>query len=69
MKNEQTSDEVKRIAAKGLKHPEKLTREEIQAVCASALTQSADNEKQITTGRAVSGRAIAGDAFQQQTEE
>lgn len=48
MKNEQTSDEVQKIAAKGLKNPESLTREEIQKVCASALTQSPDRkEKQV----------------------
>ena len=36
---EVTSSRIAKIAAKGMKHPEKLTRDEIIAVCASALTQ------------------------------
>lgn len=36
---EVSSARVAKIAAKGLKHPEKLTLDEIMAVCASALTQ------------------------------
>ncbi len=36
---EVTSKAVAKIAAKGLKYPERLTVEEIRKVCASALTQ------------------------------
>lgn len=36
---EATSSRIAKIAAKGMTHPEKLTMNEIVAVCASALTQ------------------------------
>jgi hypothetical protein len=36
----ETSKKVARFAAKGLKHPEALSPDEIKAVCASALAQS-----------------------------
>lgn len=39
---ESTSKRVATIAARGLKNPETLTLDEIQAVCASALTQVED---------------------------
>lgn len=41
---EQTSPEVASIAARGLAHPEVLTHDEIQTVCASALTQVSSDE-------------------------
>ncbi len=34
-----TSDSVSKVAAKGLKYPERLTMSQIQMVCASALAQ------------------------------
>ena len=37
--NEQTSEPVASIAARGLKDPKSLTLAEIKAVCASALAQ------------------------------
>lgn len=37
---EQTSPKVAAIASRGLKSPESLTKAEIRAVCASALTQA-----------------------------
>ena len=40
--NEKTSPEVADLAAKGLRYPESLTNDQIQSVCASALTQVAD---------------------------
>lgn len=40
-----TSSRVSRIAARGLKKPETLTPEEIQAVCASALAQDETSRK------------------------
>ena len=40
--NEQTSEPVARIAARGLQDPKSLTLAEIRAVCASALAQRDD---------------------------
>lgn len=40
--NEKTSPEVADLAAKGLRYPGLLTHDQIQSVCASALTQVAD---------------------------
>lgn len=42
--SEFTSEEVASIAAKGVVYPEKLTPDQIQAVCGSALTQARDAE-------------------------
>lgn len=39
MAKETTSARVAKLAAKGIKRPEKLTLDEIQQVCASCLTQ------------------------------
>lgn len=44
-KNEKTSKKIATIAAKGLKSPEKLTKAEIKALAASALTQAPDKKK------------------------
>ena len=44
-KNEKTSKKIATIAAKGLKSPEKLTKAEIKALAASALTQAPDKTK------------------------
>lgn len=44
-KNEKTSKKIAAIAAKGLKSPEKLTKAEIKALAASALTQAPDKKK------------------------
>ncbi|MEL7540244.1 MAG: hypothetical protein AAGJ51_05030 [Pseudomonadota bacterium] len=44
-KNEKTSKKIATIAAKGLKSPEKLTKTEIKALAASALTQAPDKNK------------------------
>lgn len=41
-KNEKTSLKVGKLAARGVKYPEKLTLEEIKMVCASVLTQRPD---------------------------
>jgi len=43
--NEKTSKRIAKIAAKGVKDPLSLTKPEIKAVCASALTQTADKPK------------------------
>jgi hypothetical protein len=42
--NERTSDRIAMIAARGAFDPASLTLEEIQEVCASALTQAPDHE-------------------------
>jgi len=42
--NEKTSKRIAKIAAKGVKDPASLTKAEIKAVCASALTQTADKK-------------------------
>ena len=42
IRNEVTSEEVARIAARGLKIPKNLTAKEIRSVCASVLTQRPD---------------------------
>lgn len=61
-KNEVTSNEIASIAAKGLAHPEKLTLNEISAVCGSALTQAlASGELQVNDFIAVQV-ALAGAA-------
>lgn len=39
MAKETTSARIAKIAARGIKRPEKLTLDEIQQVCASCLTQ------------------------------
>ena len=39
-RHESTSQRVARIAAKGAKRPQSLSLDEIQTVCASALTQA-----------------------------
>lgn len=39
MAKEATSARIAKLAAKGMKYPEKLTLDEIKEVCASALTQ------------------------------
>ena len=44
-KDEKTSKRIATIAAKGLKTPEKLTKAEIKALAASALTQAHDKKK------------------------
>jgi hypothetical protein len=41
---ETTSQRVARLAAIGAKHPERLTLDEIRAVCGSALTQAPDHQ-------------------------
>jgi len=44
-KNEKTSETVASIAARGLKDPGSLTKAEIKAVSATALTQTPDQKK------------------------
>ncbi len=44
-KNEKTSKDIASIAAKGLKNPGALTKEEIQKLAGAALTQTADKPK------------------------
>lgn len=51
MRNERTSKRVAALAAKGAKNPKALTLRQIQAVCASALTQ-APNKEVKSCGRA-----------------
>jgi len=41
---ETTSQRIARLAAIGVKNPELLTLEEIQAICGSALTQAPDHQ-------------------------
>jgi hypothetical protein len=41
---ETTSQRVARIAAIGVRHPERLSLEDIKIVCGSALTQAPDRE-------------------------
>lgn len=43
-KAEYTSKQMAEIAARGIKSPGSLTQKEIQAVCASALTQTEDRK-------------------------
>lgn len=43
--NEKTSKDIASIASKGLKNPGSLTKPEIQALAASALTQTPDKPK------------------------
>lgn len=45
MKNEYTGKVVGKIAALGIKYPEKLTRAQIVTVCASVLTQRPNRKK------------------------
>jgi hypothetical protein len=42
--NEKTSSRVAKIASKGLKDPSSLTKAEIRAVSAAALTQAPDRK-------------------------
>jgi hypothetical protein len=42
--NEKTSARIASIAARGARDPASLTLREIQAVCASAMTQAPDGE-------------------------
>ncbi|WP_428406851.1 hypothetical protein [Hyphococcus sp.] len=44
-KNEKTSKEIAKIAAKGLKDPASLTKTEIKKLSGSALTQAPDKKK------------------------
>lgn len=44
-KNEQTSKQVARLAAIGIKRPDLLTLKEIKIVCGSVLTQRPDRTK------------------------
>jgi len=44
-KNEKTSAPVAKIASKGLKKPESLTKTEIKKIAGSALTQAPDKKK------------------------
>lgn len=44
-RNEKTSPRVAKIASKGMKAPSTLTTKEIKAVCATALTQTANKPK------------------------
>lgn len=39
-RNETTSPEVASIASKGIRHPEELTRREVQSLAGTALTQA-----------------------------
>lgn len=51
MKDEKTSAEVAKIAARGIKDPGSLSPEEIARVCASALTQTPNkNDKDSAEG-------------------
>lgn len=42
---EKTSPRLAKIAAKGIRYPERLTTNEIVSVCASLLTQAPDKPK------------------------
>lgn len=44
-KNEKTSKRVGKIASKGLKAPNKLTKDEIKTLSGSVLTQRPDKKK------------------------
>ena len=44
-KNEKTSKKIGKIASKGLKNPEKLTKSEITSLAGSVLTQRPDKPK------------------------
>ncbi len=61
-KDEKTSKRIATIAAKGLKTPEKLTKAEIKALAASALTQAPDKKKsssKATAKKAASKKSTA----------
>ena len=50
-KNEKTGNEVGSIAARGLRDPGSLTKKEIKALAASALTQRPDKPKKRKKGK------------------
>ena len=58
--NEKTSPEVADLAAKGLRYPESLTHDQIQSVCASALTQVADKVESAKDLEIISSREFSG---------
>ena len=43
--NERTSAEIASLAARGWRHPERLSMDEVQRVCASAVTQAPNRPK------------------------